>query len=351
MRESADYQVFANAICEELKYWANRYPELVVKTIFFGGGTPSLMKPVWIAEICKLIQSIWATNLVEITLEANPTHTEIHSLKEFSKAGINRISFGVQSFNDKLLTSIGRTHSGNNALRIIIEAKAIFPDVSIDLMYNLPQQSLKDIEYDLSVVSQLGLKHVSYYALTIEDKTLFGQMYKMGKLRLPNDAQFCDAYNLIAGHLTNLGMEQYEISNFAFPGHESKHNLIYWKYENFLGIGPGAHSRLRLDMVHEVQNHRLPEKWLSSVQENGNGIELLQRLDHEIALQEELLMKLRLKDGLNNEEITRLLPDNIHDKLDNLLCSGDVMRSQNGFALTSQGFLKYNAVLRYLISA
>ena len=349
VRTDIDYQKFVDGICTELDQWQVLLPDWHAKTVFFGGGTPSLMKPEWIFRILTKIQSLWKCDLTEITLEANPTNSECIDLIGFRSAGINRISFGVQTFDPEQLLRLGRTHTSDEAKRIILSAKEIFPQVSLDLMYNLPGQTIEQVQFDLQTVIDLGIKHLSYYALTIHENTLFGQQYKANKLVLPSEDIFCNSYDLIYKLLTEYGMDHYEISNFAFPQNESLHNLGYWRYHPFIGIGPGAHSRIKLNSdIYAVENHKLPEKWLDSLVYDFSGKSTFEKLTLEVIRQEELLMKLRLHRGLEWEEISRLIPKNISSKLDQLEMIGAVYLKPNGFSLTSSGLLKYNSILRYL---
>jgi oxygen-independent coproporphyrinogen-3 oxidase len=338
-----------DGLCTELEQWHCLLPEWNANTIFFGGGTPSLMKPEWIGCILNKIKSLWKCEPSEITLEANPTNAECIDLAGFRRAGINRISFGVQTFNPQQLLKLGRTHTGDQAREIVIASKELFPRVSLDLMYNLPGQTIEEIAFDLETVIALQIQHVSYYALTIHENTVFGQQYKANRLILPDEELFCTSYELIHTQLTEYGMQQYEISNFAFPGHQALHNLGYWKYYPFLGVGPGAHSRISLDgAIYAVENHKLPEKWLANLAENLAGKCVFEKLPAEITRQEELLMKLRLLEGLDLDDITRLLPEDIWNKLNQLEAIGAVQMRGNGFGLTSSGLLKYNSILRYL---
>ena len=349
VRSEYDYEEFLKLIIREIEWWNRKKPNLSVKTIFFGGGTPSLMKAEWIKSIIDKIKLIWdCTQLTEVTIEANPAITECTDLAALKWAGINRISFGVQSFSNNILKVLGRTHDAEQALGLIEAAQNIFDEVSIDLMYAIPGQTLDDIQLALDHIINKKLTHVSWYALTIHENTEFGNLYKMGKLKLPEDDIFCDTYWLIHNALTKVGMIHYEISNFSYPQYMSKHNMIYWDYQNFLGIGPGAHSRIHLDSATwQVANYKLPEKWGNSVIDKGNGIEVFEPINPETMQEEEFIMKMRTYKGLNADEVHRLIQDK--KKIDSMLSINCINRNDSGgISLTAEGFLKYNSVIRYL---
>lgn len=348
VREGIAYEKYVDKLCQELEVWHTKFPEATVSTVFFGGGTPSLMKPAWIARILQLIKSKWKSSPSEITIEANPTTTECSDLDGFLLAGINRLSFGVQTFNDIQLQTLGRTHTGNQALLIIKHAMQLFNRVSVDLMYNLPDQSLDQIKDDLSIIMNLNIQHLSYYALTIQDNTAFGELYRTNKLNLPNEEEFCNAYELITSTLKLYGMHHYEISNFSFPDHESQHNLIYWRYLPFIGVGPGAHSRITLhEKLYAVANHKVPEKWLYSSFNDKASFEEIDRID---VIKEKLLMNLRIIEGISMQDIDRLLPESALKKLHTLVEIGAGQIVNEVFSLNTNGFLKYNAILKYMLA-
>ena len=349
VRDQIKYSNFVNGICDELKYWQSRIPSMDISTIFFGGGTPSLMEPAWVEQIFSTIRnSTWSCDPSEITMEVNPSTAEANKLKDFHNLGVNRISFGMQSFDDAILKSLGRMHSAAEGYDAILKGMSLYNNVSVDFMYGLPNQQLRHIEQALDKIIELQLKHVSWYALTIEQNTLFGQLFKRNQLRLPHDDKVCDMYDQISNRLSDNKMIQYEISNFALPGFESKHNMTYWRYEDFLGIGPGSHSRLTFnDKKHEIANYKLPEKWLESVDKNGNGIEIEAELSQDTQNQEEILMKLRTIEGLSIEDVNRLIP-NGRSRIEKLLLTGDLTETFGNIHLTQAGFLKYNSILRFL---
>jgi oxygen-independent coproporphyrinogen-3 oxidase len=300
------------------------------------------MKTEWVMEIMQVI-SKWQIDANEVTMEMNPSVSETH-LRGFKEAGINRVSFGVQSLDDNLLSFLGRDHNAEQAINIIKFAKTLFDNISLDLMYYLPGQNTETLESTLDKALALDLQHISCYSLTIEDNTVFGRLYKKGSLILPSDDLFCKQYELIIDKFESAEFLQYELSNFAKSGYESQHNLIYWRYEPFLGIGPGAHSRLDGSAI---ENHKLPEKWLESIKRNQHGIFEQQKLPINIITQETLMMNLRLNRGME----LNLLNDLIQKphKITNLQCSGDIIIREGRVNLSTQGFMRYNSVINYLI--
>jgi putative oxygen-independent coproporphyrinogen III oxidase len=343
-----DGEEFTEKLIKEIKYYQRMHPDFKVKTIFFGGGTPSLMKAEWIASVIKQVCH-WRNEIQEVTIEANPTNGECIKLLDLKEAGIDRISFGVQSFDNTILKSLGRNHTSSDAISMVTQAQSIFDKISLDLMYGLPNQNLDIMQQSLDQFVKLNIKHLSIYSLTIEKNTAFGQMHLANKLKLPSENLVCDMYDLIVSTMRDVGLEQYEISNFALPGHESKHNLVYWRYGNWIGIGPGAHSRFRYnDNTIEVANIKSPNQWLENVESYGRGNESEGIVDKKTALEEELIMKLRLKEGLDKQDIAKIFPNSIKSKLINLVNTGDIIGDNNGFHLTSKGFLRYNAVLKYI---
>ena len=332
---------YVDAIITELIYYYNKFPNYIVNTIFFGGGTPSLMKSEWIKKIIDKISELWESELYEITLEANPSNQEC-DLLGLKNAGINRISFGVQSFDDQTLLTLGRTHTANEAITMIKKAQLIFDKVSIDLMYGLPNETLEIIGLTLDKIIELEIKHLSIYSLTIEKNTVFGQM----ALELPDEDQFCKTYELILEKTKLAKLQQYEISSFAMPGYESQHNINYWEYGNWLGIGPGAHSRMKQSMY--IENEKLPKKWLQKTQDFHYGSKAFGELSELDIAKERLLMGLRQSCGMKVDLIKTLFGNEIIDKLNNLEIIGDVSITENNVFITQYGFLRYNAIIRYL---
>ncbi|MDA4845196.1 radical SAM family heme chaperone HemW [Hoeflea poritis] len=272
-----------------------------VTSIFFGGGTPSLMAPQTVDEILSAIGRAWDVAIdAEITLEANPSSVEAERFRGYRAAGVNRVSLGVQALNDSDLKTLGRLHSVSEALTAIELARETFPRLSFDLIYARPGQSVQDWERELDAAIGHAADHLSLYQLTIEQGTPFYGLYKSGRLKIPDGDLSADLYEATQALTSARGLPAYEVSNHAVPGAESRHNLTYWRYGDYVGLGAGAHGRLshaygRIGTV----NRRLPEQWLEQVETLGHGMESEERLDTEAQADELMLMGLRLREGFD----------------------------------------------------
>jgi len=307
VREKIDYQTWLAAYLNSLDDYDYLLKKKEIKTIFFGGGTPSLMEP-FIPEtiISHLYKKYKIAANVEITLEANPTSVETSKMKDFKRAGINRISLGVQSFNQDELSFLGREHSGDEAIAAIKMISSIFDSYSFDLIYALPNQDVEAWKQSLKFALPFIRDHVSMYQLTIEKGTKFYSKYQRGEFVLPNEEVASDMYNITAELLAQKKLEQYEVSNYAAIGRESQHNLAYWEYKDYLGIGPGAHSRIE---GYEVMMTHAPEKWLET------KVQLKKKLSDEDKFKEFLLMGLRLKKGIEIKRANELFNNRFLEKL------------------------------------
>lgn len=297
VRDGVDHAAWKNALLRELRYWHARCPDHTVSSIFFGGGTPSLMEPETAAAIIAEVKALWPTAPdLEITLEANPTSVEAEKFAVLAQAGVNRLSLGVQSLKAEALSFLGREHSVQEARDAMALAAQHFARYSFDLIYALPGQSLKDWEAELREAIALSRGHLSLYQLTIEPGTAFHHAYHVAKkFALPEDDLAADLYALTQRITEEAGMPAYEISNHAAPGHESRHNLAYWRSWAYLGIGPGAHGRVDLgDARHATRNIKSPERWLELTQRQGHGLEEETALTAQEAMEERVLMGLRL---------------------------------------------------------
>ncbi|MEQ1688387.1 MAG: radical SAM family heme chaperone HemW, partial [Sphingopyxis sp.] len=269
-----------------------------------GGGTPSLMPPATVAALIAAAEAHWGfTPQVEITLEANPNSLEVANFAALSNAGINRISIGVQSFDAQTLHFLGRSHSADEALRAIDAAQGRFARVSFDLITARPGQSLAAWEGELARALLLGTSHLSLYQLTIEPGTRFATLHAKGELVLPDEDLAADMFAATTAMTVAAGLPAYEVSNHARVGQESRHNLTYWRYGDYIGVGPGAHGR-RLGQASE--RHRKPENWLGAVQGQGHGIKAERALTPETRAIEALLMGLRLAEGVDLAHIAAL---------------------------------------------
>jgi oxygen-independent coproporphyrinogen-3 oxidase len=272
-----------------------------LRSIFFGGGTPSLMEPEIVADVIAAARAAWPpANDIEITLEANPGSADAGRFADYAGAGVNRVSVGVQALDDDSLRRLGRKHTAADALRAVALARTVFPRVSLDLIYARQWQDRDGWVQELRRALDVGTDHLSLYQLTIEPGTVFAARHAAGQLSgLPDDERAADLYDATQELCAAAGLPAYEISNHARPGSECRHNLIYWEGGDYAGIGPGAHGRLTLASVrHATTSHRLPARWLDAVETRGSGEEERVALDPaEVAL-ERLLMGLRLARGV-----------------------------------------------------
>lgn len=346
-----DYDQWEKAYLKEIDHFKEYLTGKEIVSIFFGGGTPSLM-PVSIAAsiINKLAKDYKLASGVEITLEANPTSVEAEKFKNFAIAGINRVSIGVQSFNEADLKFLGRNHSKNEAIDAIDIARENFTDYSFDLIYARPNQTLESWEEELRYALAMAGSHMSLYQLTIEKGTPFYKAYNNLEFKLPDQELAADLYNLTGDIMSEYQMDAYEISNYAIVGKESKHNLTYWRYGEYLGIGPGAHSRINNQAMMMIHS---PANWLESVFDKGNGIQTLTKLTSQEILEEMLMMGLRLKEGINIKYLEGRLKKSFNelitsDKLNYLIDHGFVTKD-DFLKVTNQGRLILNQVISKLI--
>jgi len=272
-----------------------------VTSIFMGGGTPSLMEPATVEAILNGIAGHWhVPDGIEITMEANPSSVEATRFHGYRAAGVNRVSLGVQALNDRDLKFLGRLHNVEDALKAVRLARDIFPRMSFDLIYARPDQTVEDWERELKEAVSYAVDHLSLYQLTIEEGTPFYGLHKAGKLIVPDGEQSAVLYEATQEITAGIGMPAYEVSNHAQPGAESRHNLTYWRYGDYAGIGPGAHGRLSVGAEKvATATERNPEAWLRLVEERGDGIAERELLDPEAQADELLLMGLRLREGVD----------------------------------------------------
>jgi oxygen-independent coproporphyrinogen-3 oxidase len=292
---------FRAAFLRELEHTAQKTGPRAVSSIFFGGGTPSLMSAETVGAILDRIGAMWSVDpAAEITLEANPGSVEAGRFRGYRAAGVNRVSLGVQSLRDDILKSLGRIHSVAEAKAAIEIARSTFDRFSFDLIYARPGQTLDEWRRELREALALAGGHLSLYQLTIEPDTPFAALHAAGKLIVPGDDAALDLYETTQELTASAGLPAYEISNHAVRGEESRHNLLYWRYGEYAGCGPGAHGRLKLDGTrHATSTERNPERWLERVEESGNGIIEATPLAPAEEADEMLLMGLRLGEGVD----------------------------------------------------
>ena len=343
VRETIDQDAWRKALLTDLAYEARLLPGRTLGSIFFGGGTPSLMPPATVAALIEAAGRYWPlADDVEITLEANPSSVEADRFADLRAAGINRVSLGVQAFDDERLAFLGRAHSAREGLDAIATAQRNFARVSFDLIYALPGDTEQQWSSDLDRAIGLGTEHLSLYQLTIEPGTRFAAMAAKGTLT-PLDADHAGGlFELTQARTAAAGIPAYEISNHARPGAESRHNLTYWRYGDYAGIGPGAHGRRN---GRATLRHRKPENWLTAISRNNHGIELEEALTDSERATEALVMGLRLAEGLDVQR-SGLEPFVNRNAIARLAEQGLLVRDGTRIAATSAGMLLLDAILR-----
>ncbi|MDY8107957.1 radical SAM family heme chaperone HemW [Fulvimarina sp. 2208YS6-2-32] len=303
-----DQARYAAAFERELVQMGRRSKGERVTSIFLGGGTPSLMEPATVGIILDAISRIWTVaDDAEITLEANPSSVEAERFRGYRSAGVNRVSLGVQALNDRDLKRLGRLHNVDEAYRAIRLAREIFPRLSFDLIYARPEQTVAAWEAELHQAIALAADHLSLYQLTIEEGTPFHALHRAGKLVVPDGDLSADLYEATQALTAERGLPAYEISNHAVPGAESRHNLTYWRYGLYAGVGPGAHGRLAFDgRRYATANEPLPETWLQMVEDWDHGMVVEEALNTSEQADELLLMGLRLTEGIDLKRWSQL---------------------------------------------
>lgn len=359
VREGVDHARFLRAYEKELEFFAQKLGPRKIPTIFFGGGTPSLM-PIFLVEgILKKISQLWEVSAdCEITLEANPTSFEAAKFKDLRAVGINRLSLGIQALNDSDLKFLGREHSASEAIKTIETAQKIFDNFSFDLIYARPKQTLESWSEELLRAINFGTKHLSLYQLTIEKGTKFFSQFARKEFVLPDENLAAEFYEMTNKVTSDAGLELYEISNYAQKNFECRHNLVYWQGDDYLGIGAGAHSRLYLEegtrsaimMVHE------PISWLTKVEENGAGIQTQEKISSEELCEELTLMGLRLREGISAEIFQRHFGKNLRDifdfkKLEVLDAQGLIAFDENHLKIPDQARLLTNSIIEKVTAA
>jgi len=341
VRGSVDQEEWLSHYLDELRYYRSLLGDRKVVSIFFGGGTPSLMEVSTVEAILREINNLWeVADGAEITLEANPTSVEAEKFKGFRSAGVNRLSLGVQSLRADDLKALGRQHSVDDAINALKLARDVFERYSFDLIYTRQNQSLKDWEDELIEALQYAGGHMSLYQLTVEEGTPFNKLLQKGEIILPDEENSIAMYELTQEIMEKHNLPCYEVSNYATAGQESRHNLVYWNYGDYIGIGAGAHGRITIDgQKLAISDHKVPEDW-----KNGRG--MVEVLIDEEKLREELMMGLRLVKGIKwRDEFLKVINK---AKLDILIAENLVVVDNGIIKTTKQGMQKLNAVLAYM---
>jgi putative oxygen-independent coproporphyrinogen III oxidase len=318
VREVIPQQRFRSALRRELAWEAARLGRRSLRSVFFGGGTPSLMEPETVASLLEDVRALFdIQNDLEVTLEANPTSIETSRFAALRDAGVNRVSIGIQSLEPEPLAMLGRQHSVAQAIAALEIARRLFPRVSFDLIYARPGQSVAAWRAELRRALDLVADHLSLYQLTIEPGTKFEASHRRGDIVLPGDDLATALYETTAEEAARFGLLAYEISNYARPGAESRHNLQYWRYGDYAGIGPGAHGRLTIgDRLVATRRHRAPEVWADRVERDGHGLTEEPELTTEQMVREMLLMGLRLAEGVPEDRILARTGCTLRDAID-----------------------------------
>ena len=347
VRESVDQAAWRSAMLADLAHEAGELPGRKLGSIFFGGGTPSLMPPETVAAVIEAAERHWGFEPgIEITLEANPSSVEAARFADIALAGVNRVSLGLQALDDDALRFLGRAHGVDEGLAALDTAQRAFARVSFDLIYARPDQKLADWKTELRRALSFGTEHLSLYQLTIEPGTRFATLFEKGELAAFDPDEAADLFEATRAITAAAGLPAYEISNHARPGAESRHNLTYWRYSDYAGIGPGAHGR-RGGMA--TVRHKKPENWLSATERNSHGMQTEDPLDPHDRGVEALVMGLRLAEGTDLARI----PDAPLDMraLALLETQGLVRREGSRLIVTDAGMPVLEAILRELVIA
>lgn len=351
VRNQVDQDLWRDALLADMRHEARVAGGETLNSIFFGGGTPSLMPPATVASLLTEAERLWGfAPGIEITLEANPSSVEADRFAALAKAGVNRVSLGVQALDDAALRFLGRLHGVEEALRALAVAQACFGRVSFDLIYGRPGQTPHAWKAELRQALDYGTGHLSLYQLTIEPGTRFATDVRRGRLVMPGEDAQADLFALTRQITADAGLPAYEVSNHARPGEESRHNLIYWRYQDYAGIGPGAHGRRG---GRATVRHRKPENWLNAVGRQGHGLSEERTLHATEAAGEALMMGLRLAEGVKLTELASRWPDwndaIDRDKLNLLGQLGLIVRDGDHLRLTDGGAPLLDAVLGELL--
>ncbi len=356
LNDSEEYEEVETLLLKDLKNSLRELESPFIKTIFFGGGTPSLMSTRSVERIINFVTQNYKTDSnVEISLEANPATFSKEKLKEIKEAGINRLSLGVQSFQDKDLKFLGRIYNSEQALKAAEMVVNTFSNYSFDFIYGYQSQSIDDLKNNLSMAVDFGCPHISCYQLTFEEGTPFFRSLQKGEIKRMTETQEIEIFKFIRDFLKEFSFNRYEISNYALKNFECMHNLVYWRYNNYLGVGPSAHSRLIMDeKKYELKKFSDIHKWKSSLYKNLSTYEEKNPLTDYEQLEEIFVMGLRLSEGISIKDLKSRFPDSVLNpilKRINLLSDENLFAdSENQIKLSENGLLKQNSVLEFLFN-
>ena len=344
VREGIDQDRWRAALLDDLAHEARLAPGRTLTSIFFGGGTPSLMPPATVEALIQAAGGHWAfAPDIEITLEANPSSVEAARFADLARAGVNRASLGLQALDDQSLAFLGRAHDVREGMQALDTAQSVFDRVSFDLIYARPGQTAEDWQPELQRALGFGTGHLSLYQLTIEAGTRFASLAAKGELAEYDADSAADLFEMTRAITADAGLPAYEVSNHARPGEESRHNLTYWRYGDYIGVGPGAHGRRNATASFR---RKKPENFLSAVARNGHGIEAEEALDPDVQAQEALLMGLRLEAGVDLARVERIIDD---DAVEQLRTLGLISLHEGRLRATPSGILVLNQVIAELV--
>jgi putative oxygen-independent coproporphyrinogen III oxidase len=349
--QAVDTMSFAQGLVSELQWFENATQGRTVTSIFFGGGTPSLMHPADVAAVLDEIARLWSVSShVEITMEANPTSVEAENFRGYRSAGVNRVSVGVQALNQNDLTSLGRQHTPAEALKAFRLAAQVFPRVSFDLIYSRPGQTLATWREELTRALGEQQGHMSLYQLTIEPGTAYFDLYARGSLVVPSEDQATDMFELTQELTEKAGLAAYEVSNHAKAGQESHHNLLYWRYGEYVGVGPGAHARIGgAENRRAIAMEKYPETWRALVAERGQGIVEDVNVSLKEQASEYLIMGLRISEGIDLARYEKLNGQTMDaKKIAGLKSLGLIRQQGDRLMATQQGRALLNALISEL---
>ena len=341
-----------DAFLREAAHFAAEFPDRTISSIFFGGGTPSLMKGETVAGIIAGIRELWpVSDSLEISIESNVSPAEINKFEAFGRAGVTRLSLGVQSLDNDALEFLGREHSAADAIAALKRGKESFPMVSIDLMYARPGQAVPAWQEELAQALELGLDHLSLYQLTIEPGTPFAER----KIEPADEDAAANLYEITNAILESAGLPAYEVSNHARPGHQCHHNLTYWQGGDYVGLGPGAHGRLTQGQTDALYQIHTPGRWLDAVESRNHGTARRTALTETERREELIMLGLRRSEGIDGKRFLGLTGSSLektldNNKLDDLSQGGFVVLDQKGLRTTPAGRQRLNAILEHLLA-
>lgn len=357
VRPQIDEETWKQALLIELEYYADLMPAGHLSSIFFGGGTPSLMQAATVHEILSKINSLWGiTDKTEMTLEANPNSVEAQKFQEFKSAGVNRISVGIQSLRSESLNFLGRKHSVDEAKSAIKIAQSVFENYSFDLIYARPEQTVAEWIDELEEALKMAGPHLSLYQLTIEPATKFFIQHERGDFTIPGQDLAADFYDTTQEMMQKFGRSAYEVSNHAREEYECQHNLLYWRYQDYIGVGPGAHGRLTLgETKHATFNVKSPELWTEQIHKKKHGQKTFEALTQQEAFEEACLMGLRLSEGIELDELMKKYhqqdrQEKIEQYKQELISYRLLEEKGKSLKTTANGRLCLNRILSYLLA-